>query len=389
MKRALVLLLVALPLFAQPWLDAYRRGVAAVKAKNYAAGAEALQAAIREQPAESATYLPHMWLGIARVNLKEFDAALAELRISETQGVVQTTPFYAQMRTWVKEAQDQKAAVEPRKQANAAIGRAVAAQTEALRAGAERSESYRNAQKRLNDAIDLSNHADIDVPAYKQALLFANEAQRMFAAATEDAKKPKDVVMPFVEEPKPKPPVVSEALAAARIAVQSYKRKLLDANQAAIDATLFERQLAGNPDEKTIARITAQVAEHERRLEAKLHPPPPAPAPAPVPAPVLEAAPDIRPDLEAAYRAFANGDLAASESLLTAAIAKSATAEAYALRGCTRATRAMLSRTPDALLPPAAEDFRAALRLNAALRLDEGAFSPKVVAFFESVRKGM
>jgi hypothetical protein len=394
MKRVVVLLLVALPLFAQPWLDAYRRGVAAVKAKNYAAGAEALQAAIREQPAENATYLPHMWLGIARVNLKEFDAALAELRISEAQGVVQTTPFYAQMRNWVKEAQDQKAAEEPRKQANAAIGRAMAAQTEALRAGAERSESYRNAQKRLNDAIELSSHADIDVPAYKQALLFANEAQRMFAAAMEEAKKPKDVVVPFAEVPKPKPPVaqppvpqpavVSESLAAARIAVQSYKRKLMDAKMPAIDATLFERQLAGNPDEKTVARIAAQIAEHERRLEEKLKP-------VEAPPVVVQAAPiiDTRPDLEAAYRAFANGDLAASETLLTSAIAKSATAEAYALRGCTRYTRAMLSRTPDALLPSAADDFRAALRINAALRLDDGAFSPKLVAFFENVRKGM
>src|SRR5206468_11885888 len=107
------------------------------------------------------------------------------------------------------------------------------------------------------------------------------------------------------------------------------------------------------------------------------------PVPAPVAAPI-----DTRPELEAAYRAFAGGDLAASESLLTNAIAKSATAEAYVLRGCTRYTRAMLSRTPDALLPSAADDFRAALRMNAALRLDGGAFSPKLVTFFENVRKG-
>ena len=48
----------------------------------------------------------------------------------------------------------------------------------------------------------------------------------------------------------------------------------------------------------------------------------------------------------------------------------------------------MLSRTPDALLPSAADDFRAALRMNAALRLSDGAFSPKLVAFFENVRRG-
>jgi hypothetical protein len=95
---------------------------------------------------------------------------------------------------------------------------------------------------------------------------------------------------------------------------------------------------------------------------------------------------DTRRDLEAAYRAYAGGDLAASESMLTSTIARSATAEAYLLRGCTRYTRAMLSRTPDALLPSAADDFRAALRMNAALRLSDGAFSPKLVAYFESLR---
>jgi hypothetical protein len=177
---------------------------------------------------------------------------------------------------------------------------------------------------------------------------------------------------------------VSESLAAARIAVQNYRRKLVEAKQPIIDAEHFERDLAGTPDEKTIARVVAQVAEHERRLDARLHPP--APPPAPAAAPVIV---DTHADLEAAYRAFAGGDLAASETMLSNAIAKSATAEAYVLRGCARYTRAMLSRAPDALLASAADDFRTALRMNAALRLSDGAFSPKLVAFFEIVRKGM
>jgi hypothetical protein len=104
----------------------------------------------------------------------------------------------------------------------------------------------------------------------------------------------------------------------------------------------------------------------------------------PPPAPV-----DTHPELEAAYRAFAGGDFTAAETLLTAAIAKSPSADAYLLRGCARYTRAMLSRAPDALLASAADDFRTALRMNAALRLIDGAFSPKLVAFFENVRKGM
>src|SRR5205807_9647933 len=134
---------------------------------------------------------------------------------------------------------------------------------------------------------------------------------------------------PPVVPPQPQPPVVSESLAAARVALQSYKRKLIEARQPIIDATHFERELAGSPDEKTIARVTAQVAEHERRLDEKLKPKPIEPVPVPVPVAIPI---DTRPELEAAYRAFAGGDFAASESLLTNAIARSATAEAYVLR---------------------------------------------------------
>lgn len=432
MKRALLIVLIAAPALAQSWYDAYNRGVAAVRAKNYAAGAEALQAAIKEIPAENAklrasrefiTYLPHMWLGIARVGLNEPDAALAEFRISEEQGVVQNTPFYAQMRDWIGQAQQQKkknaenAAAGSKREANTAIGRAIGAQTDALTAGADRSDTYRAAQRKLQEALDAFNRAGTDVAAFNRAGALAAQARELFAGAAEEAKrnkaarppaqKPKEVVVPFEEpppkkvvitnttvtppapvpQPQPQPPVVSESLAAARIAVQNYRRKLVEAKQPVIDAAHFERDLAGTPDEKTIARVTAQVAEHERRLEEKLKPKPVEPPPV---QPVAPAAPiDTHPDLEAAYRAFAGGDLAASESLLTNAIAKSATPEAYVLRGCTRYTRAMLSRTPDALLPSAAEDFRAALRMNAALRLSDGAFSPKLVAFFENVRKGM
>jgi hypothetical protein len=47
----------------------------------------------------------------------------------------------------------------------------------------------------------------------------------------------------------------------------------------------------------------------------------------------------------------------------------------------------MLSRTPDPLLLLATDDFRAALQRNASLRLDRDAFSPKLIAYFEQVRR--
>lgn len=443
MKRVLLLFLflVAAPAFAQSWYDNYNRGVAAVRAKNYAAGAEALQSAIREMPAESAklraakefiTYLPHMWLGIAKVNLNDVDGALAEFHTSEEQGVVQGTPFYAQMKEWAAQAQEQKkhaaqnAAAAPRREANAAIGRAVAAQSDALTAGADRgADSYRNAQRKLQEALDAFNHAGTDVRAYNRARDVAVQARELFAGATEQARRekkppPKEIEIPFEDAPParatppapvpvpvpapvpvqpqpqpaaPQPAVVSESLATARVAVQNYRRRLIEAKQPVVAAANFERALAGTPDEKTIARIVAQVAANERRLDEMLKPKPVEPAPAVATAPPVAVAPppvvvDTRPELEAAYRAYAGGDFTAAETLLTTAIAKSATAEAYALRACTRYTRAMLSRTPEALLPSAAADFREALHLNAALRLGGGAFSPKLVSFFEAVRRG-
>lgn len=92
--------------------------------------------------------------------------------------------------------------------------------------------------------------------------------------------------------------------------------------------------------------------------------------------------------LESAYRAFANGDLGASEQALTSILNASPSGEAFLLRGCTRYTRAMLSRSPEAGLTAARSDFKAALKLNRALRLDKTAFSPKLIAYFEQVRRG-
>ena len=79
--------------------------------------------------------------------------------------------------------------------------------------------------------------------------------------------------------------------------------------------------------------------------------------------------------------------LASSEQLLTRVLNQTTVAEAYLLRGCARYTRAMLSRTPDVLLGAAEDDFKAALAQNRGLRLDPSAFSPKLVSFFEEVRK--
>ena len=150
MKSAALLLLLALPaMAAESWSDAYNRGVDLVRAGKFQAGAQALQHAVEEVPEENSaarvrdqifTYTPHFWLGIARLNLGDPDGALREWKISEDQGAVKNTPYYAQLRELTGKANSQKQqraerAVDPNKQeANAAIGRAISAQAEALTA---------------------------------------------------------------------------------------------------------------------------------------------------------------------------------------------------------------------------------------------------------------
>lgn len=82
------------------------------------------------------------------------------------------------------------------------------------------------------------------------------------------------------------------------------------------------------------------------------------------------------------------GDLDAAERELTAKVDAAPSGEMLLLRGCTRYTRAMLTPAPDAGLAAARDDFKAALKLDRELQLDTRLFSPKLIAFFEEVRRG-
>jgi hypothetical protein len=450
-KRALALLaLVALPLVAaEKWSDAYNRGVDLVRAGKYQAGAQALQHAVEEVPEENAaarvrdqifTYTPHFWLGIARLNLGDPDGALREWKISEDQGAVQNTPYYAQLRDLIGRANLQKqrraegAAVPSKQQANAAIGRAISAQVDAVTAGGDHSDTYHAAQRKLAEAKDTNANAGIDVRTYKRAADIAEESRAMFVQAAEDAKRqraarpvrpppvaqpkaaPGEFVVPFDDVPQPKQPVqpqpkppapvpvpvavtqtvpppqpkvevkkteppqtASEDFVNAQLAIQAYRRRLIAMKLSVADAQRMERQLKPGSDAKTIRRVAGEVAAKERALDARkppevaIAPPPPTPDP-------------TRAQLESAYRAFAAGDLASSDRALTQLIAAKENAEAYLLRGCERYTQAMLSRNGDPLLASAAADMQSALRLNRALQLEATAWSPKLVAFFEKVK---
>lgn len=441
-----LMLLTALPVAAaEKWFEAYNRGVDLVRAGKFQAGAQALQHAVQEVPEENATarvrdqiftYTPHFWLGIARLNLGDPDGALREWNISEEQGAIRSTPYYAQLRELTGRANSEKqrraegAAVPARQEASAAIGRAMSMQVEAVTSGGDHSDTYHAAQRKLAEAKDANAKAGIDVRVYKRATDLAEEARGLFAAAADDAKKqrasrpakqnpvpqrkpaPGEVVIPFDDVPaatqkvqppapapapvpvpvpvtqtvpppqpkaevkEPQPETESEALVAARIAVQQYRRHLVSLNLPVTDAQRLDRELKPNSDARTIRRVIDQVASKERELDARK------------PAEVAVTAPSdpARAQLEAAYRAFAAGDFASSDRALTQLIAAKETAEAYLLRGCARYTQAMLSRNRDPLLASATSDIQAALRLNRSLHLDRNAWSPKLVAFFESVK---
>jgi hypothetical protein len=450
-KRALVVLLFALDAAAaEKWLDAYNRGVAAVNGRNYKAGADALAQAIAEKPAEGtsirtgnqiiAVYTPHFFLGIAKFNLGDVDGALREWRVSEEQGAIARTEYYSNLKDWVARAQTEKqrnavtAASTSKKSADSAISRALAMQVDALSAGGDRTESYRSAQRKLQEAMGQFQKAGTNIDAYKTAETTAGQAAALFGNAADEGKKikaaaaarppaarPQSAPQPVQQQPvqaKPLPPVVvktdpppapvkSEAQVAAELAVQQFGRDIADASrdakanvQALLRSESYEldvlRKLLETATTEAqfqrVARNASARAEAMKSQVAKLNAPKPAPpvvtAQIPLPGsnPTTQQPDNLDTDLRTAYRAFAAGDLSSAEQALTRLLDRTSSAEAYLLRGCARYTRAMLSRSPEGLLAEAAADFKAALAQNRGLRLDPNAFSPKLVAFFEQVR---
>ena len=364
----------------EKWWDAYARGVAAVNSKSYKAAAEALQKSIAEMPNEGTnvrtrkeliTYVPHFWLGIAKFNLGDPDGALREWRISEEQGVVAKTEYYAKMKDWVARAQAQKqrnaqdSASGAKKSADTAISKALEEQLDALSAGGDRADNYLTAQRKLMEARSQFQKAGTDVNAYKAAEQIAQQAASLFSSAAEEGKK----------------------LRAARAATPPPVRKPAPAPVKIVDAVAPPPPPAPVITQEEVTKRIAEQEEKRRQIEgAKKEPVVVTATPLPPVQAVQPAIPNA--ELRRAYRAFAAGDLMTAEKLLTGLLnAQPATAEAYLLRGCARYTRAMLSRERDPLLLAATDDFRAALRRNASLRLDRDEFSPKLIAFFEQVRQ--
>lgn len=376
MRRIIIvtLLFVTVPLAAaERWWDSYNRGVKAVNAKQYEVAVQALEAAIAAAPAESSAarvrnaaivYVPHYWLGVAKFNLGDVDGAVRAWRISEEQGAIAKTEFYPKLREWVSRAQAEKkrdaadAASSSKKTADRAVSAAMVAQVAALSAGADRTDTYRAGEAKLREAMTQFRGAGTDVAVFERVAQTAGRARELFTKAADDAKK-----------------------------LKATRQQQIAAKQA---AAAKAPEPASEPDPEPVPApvVTETVAEPVQPVAVVAEPAPvPVVEKAQVTKPVEAPKTALRSQLESAYRFYASGNFEASERALTSILNATRSGEAYLLRGCARYTRAVLSREPDPGLATASSDFKAALKLNRSLRLDKRTFSPKLVEFFESVRK--
>jgi hypothetical protein len=239
------------------------------------------------------------------------------------------------------------------------MNRAMSSQMEAVGSGADRLDAYRNGKRKLEQALADFNRAGNDAQVYQRAADGANQARDLFASAIDAAKRAKAAKPVPVPQPQP------------QIAIQPSKPIVVPKLEPAAPPPPPPTQPAVESEASVEARIREQE-QHAKEILAKAKP-------------VTVTAPRVNP-IEPAYRAFARGDFAASEQLLNAMLVQKPAADAYLLRGCTRYTRAMLSRMPASLLAAATADFREARKLNRSARLDKTAFSPKLIAFFEQTR---
>jgi tetratricopeptide (TPR) repeat protein len=401
-KRLTVLLLIVLaaPLMAaERWWEAYNRGVKAVNAKQYAVAVQAFEAAIAAAPAESnaarvrntaMVYVPHYWLGVARFNLGDVEGAVRAWRTSEEQGAIAKTELYPKLREWVSRAQAEKkrdaadAASSSKKNADKAVSTAMGAQVAALSAGADRTDTYRTAEAKLREAMTQFRGAGTDVAAFERAAQTAGKARELFVKAADDAKKLKAARQQQIAS-RPAPPPVS-ARQPAPVATQTA----IPEPEPVVTATVASSvetpavSVAGSSSPPNATPVAPPAVEEVIAVAEPVTEPVRTPQ---LSAPADTGKPGLHAQLESAYRFYASGNLDASERALTTILSGTRSGEALLLRGCARYTRAMLSREPQQGLATASSDFKAALKLNRSLRLDKRAFSPKLVEFFESVRK--
>jgi len=467
MKRLLmvVLLLAGSPalLAADKWWDFYNKGVTAAQASDWATTADQMQKSIALKPVEEASararndlilYVPHFWLGIAKANLNDPDAALSELQLSQSQGVVQSTRYFSELRKWMSQAQQAKQkklvdlAADSRKNAEAALNKALSSQVAAMGAGADRTDSFRAAVKQMQSAMVQYNKAGTDPGAYRESAQTFAQISDLFANAAREAKARKaarptatvaqqqttaeppkaqpvvatpvvtmtspPVSAPVPPQPRiePAPAMPNQQMKAALLGATGKARALRDqinqargefrsdrsfqsfATAALKQVSATEEAIGEVSDPAALQRVSQDLSNQQRlfsektsSLRALASVPQQQVVAANVSANVGRNREAVRAQLRNAYAAFAKGNVDSCESITSTLISsRMANEDAFLLRGIARFTRAMVSNQRN-LLGSAAADFSAALSLNAAVDLDPKRFSPKLVTFFNDVRK--
>ena len=434
----LLSLLVALPLLAAPegWADFYDKGLTAAERGEWAVARDLMQKAIAAKPVEqrSAThrnktyvYVPHFWLGIALYQQGDIDGSLREFATSESQGVIQNTQYLAQLNSWKSRAQEervkraQQAASDVRKLADTAIHNATFCQADAMISGGYRSDDFQKGKRLLEEAVRKYDKAGTDQASYKKVAEDADRAKLLFESASMAAKSAQQ--RPVSRAPVTPPPTTPAKPAAATLAEEQRQKELKEL-RAAVSAKLDElderlngaeesfrndraiqsyvqnvrsqseqwtAMLAAAEEPAGIQKIAQSVSMADAQLSEKLAMARAATVqPEQVEMPTTTSAEgreEIRRELRKAWGAYAAGGFAECESITTALIGiKRGTDEAYAIRGIARYAAAMTA-SDDALLDKAASDFATALKLNPRIRFDKKRLSPKLVTFFDEIRK--
>lgn len=420
--------LVAVSVHAEDWWDHYEPGVAAAQRGDWAATSSAMQKAIALKPAEEAqarakstilVYVPHFWLGLAKINLGDNAGGLKELAVSEQQGVIQQTRYMADLTAWKGRADGQQAKAASdlvagdRKAAEVAINAALSSQVAAVSGGGGRSPSYISAQKSLKQAIEQFNRGGNDVKVFQQVAQTANGAKTLFEKAADEAKAAKDAAArpPAVDTDAPVLQVESEMSVNARIELQQLRRKLDESKStrgadaqfnsflqsSLAEVAQWDASIRKSTDDATASQVLASVNAKRQELEqrvallgvmASLPKPEVAAGGEPVKPQALDSSNRAR--LRDAWTAFGRGDIAEAESILDDVIKKNGRlSQGYLLRGCVKYTRAMLVKDSSRQLALSASDFSTALALDGSLGLDTTRFSPKLLAFFGEVQSRM
>jgi len=174
---ALLAALLAAPAAAQSFLDAYKTGIAAADAGEWARVESSMRAAIAGRPEEDRRlplqlhfkpYLPHFYLGLALAEQGACEDALEAFAESERQGVVQTLP-------------DENAVLQTRRQACEAR---LATDTEARRREAEAGDLVARARAAVEGAGRLMPDAEAE-PDLSQAW---ESGEPSLAARLEEAR---------------------------------------------------------------------------------------------------------------------------------------------------------------------------------------------------------